>query len=622
MSDGISIKKFIPYEPGNLAKAYNNSMKLLEEDEWALFLDHDALIMRPNWHEMCVHAIKTAKNPGWITGVANSIWCVDQLATCTSDSISEHIKFSNELYQKHGFSLTEESTPIRYLGNVFSGMFILTSKKAWRDVGGFEEEDKDVTHVWNGKETSFRCDRFLGVDNDYCLKLREKGYKTYVLKGLYIYHLREKKAAFEIELKNQGEEIKQKEKNTPPFPAVSSKRKDALNRKQRRHQEKLMKKEMAKLPTISAIMMAKNEDEYIDQCLSSVKPFVDEIILVDTGSTDNTNKIAQKYGAKIFNHPWEDSFCVGRNHSVSHATCDWLMQVDCDETIQGNPILLRKILQQIPEHINGVTVDMRDIQGGGVKTVFNSPRLFRRGTVHYEEIVHNKPKFGNTEAAHCPSQVLFFNHFGYDLSPEKKKAKIERSVGLLKKQLRLDPTHYGAYFYLMQMVGWDEQYEKSVEYAEIYLAKKKELGDQFNRSVYYSAFRHYLALNNPKRAGEWLSMGLGEMPDNLDLLLGLVELGSAIGNIDLITKGAKEYLIQYDQFPEKRAKMGTAMFIHSYQPEVAAFCATNLSNVYLQQGSKALQILDNILPKIDIRYREKLEEESGKALNAVGLKRL
>src|SRR3989338_8280401 len=85
--------------------------------------------------------------------------------------------------------------------------------------------------------------------------------------------------------------------------------------------------------TISLCMLAKNEEKYLEQCLDSVKEFVDEIIIIDTGSADKTKGIAKKFGAKIYDFKWQDDFSAARNESLKHATKDWILVLDADEVI-------------------------------------------------------------------------------------------------------------------------------------------------------------------------------------------------------------------------------------------------------------------------------------------------
>lgn len=83
---------------------------------------------------------------------------------------------------------------------------------------------------------------------------------------------------------------------------------------------------------ISAVIIAKNEEEIVRKALESVKDF-DEIIFVDTGSTDKTLEIAQEYTDKIFNFEWCDDFSAARNFSIDQATGDWIYSIDCDHVL-------------------------------------------------------------------------------------------------------------------------------------------------------------------------------------------------------------------------------------------------------------------------------------------------
>lgn len=80
-------------------------------------------------------------------------------------------------------------------------------------------------------------------------------------------------------------------------------------------------------------MIIKNEEKFLRQCLLSVQDLVDEIIVVDTGSTDKTKEIAAEFGAKIHDFIWCDDFSKARNESLKYATKDWILVLDADEVI-------------------------------------------------------------------------------------------------------------------------------------------------------------------------------------------------------------------------------------------------------------------------------------------------
>ncbi len=87
---------------------------------------------------------------------------------------------------------------------------------------------------------------------------------------------------------------------------------------------------------LSLCMIIKNEEENLDSCLKSVQTLVDEIIVVDTGSTDRTMEIARSYGTKIHIFPWNDDFSSARNESLKYASGEWILVLDADEVLDVN----------------------------------------------------------------------------------------------------------------------------------------------------------------------------------------------------------------------------------------------------------------------------------------------
>lgn len=85
--------------------------------------------------------------------------------------------------------------------------------------------------------------------------------------------------------------------------------------------------------TTSLCMIVKNEEATIERCLQSVKDAVDEIIIVDTGSTDQTRNIARKFTSKIYDFPWIDNFAAARNFAFSHATREYILWLDADDVL-------------------------------------------------------------------------------------------------------------------------------------------------------------------------------------------------------------------------------------------------------------------------------------------------
>lgn len=97
------------------------------------------------------------------------------------------------------------------------------------------------------------------------------------------------------------------------------------------------------MPTLSVVMIVRNEAAVLADCLRSVRAIADEIVIGDTGSTDDTKAIAQAHGARIIDVPWRDDFAWARNQVLAAATGDWLLHMDADEVL-GEPETVRAIV--------------------------------------------------------------------------------------------------------------------------------------------------------------------------------------------------------------------------------------------------------------------------------------
>ncbi len=90
------------------------------------------------------------------------------------------------------------------------------------------------------------------------------------------------------------------------------------------------------MPRLSVVMIVKNEAECLAECLDSVREIADEIVIADTGSTDDTIAIARRYGADVFSIPWNRDFAEARNRALAAATGDWILHMDADETLDSD----------------------------------------------------------------------------------------------------------------------------------------------------------------------------------------------------------------------------------------------------------------------------------------------
>lgn len=223
-----------------------------------------------------------------------------------------------------------------------------------------------------------------------------------------------------------------------------------------KHAEERAKPRINPEQKLSLCMIARNEEAFIGDALASAQSVVDEIIVVDTGSTDRTVEIAKSYGARVFFKEWENDFAKARNESLRHATGDWVLIMDADERIpDGFEENLRSLLVPIEQPLSYLLYIKNYMQEEDEGSVLGHymVRLFRKtAETRFFGVIHEQlyPNWGEVT---IPENTFYFTHLGY-AKVEKKEAKIEnRNIPLLKKALEetegKNPSLYSFYAFYM-----------------------------------------------------------------------------------------------------------------------------------------------------------------------------
>lgn len=188
---------------------------------------------------------------------------------------------------------------------------------------------------------------------------------------------------------------------------------------------------------ITACYIVKNEAENLTKSIKSLKNQVNEIVVVDTGSTDNTIVVARKLGAKVYSFPWQDDFSKARNFALSKAKGDWLVLLDADEYFTnktaGN---IRQAIRQA-QQADGLLVQLVnfDVDKAEVQNYFNALRIVRKQMgLHYEGLIHEELKLSGDNSmklAQVPANMLEIYHTGYATSVSQQK--IKRNLRMLQK---------------------------------------------------------------------------------------------------------------------------------------------------------------------------------------------
>lgn len=210
--------------------------------------------------------------------------------------------------------------------------------------------------------------------------------------------------------------------------------------------------------TVSLCMIVKNEEQTLERCLASVKDIIDEVIIVDTGSTDRTKELAAKWTSKVFDFPWNDDFATARNFSFAQATMDYILWLDADD------ILLQEDLEKfihlketLDPSVDTVSMDYActfDDRGSLLLSVRRYRLLRREKNFKWYGVIH---------------EDLDVSGIGYDsdivVTHRQIHTRTDRNLRIYENLLASgmilgtrDMLHYATELYQFQ------EYEKAIEY--------------------------------------------------------------------------------------------------------------------------------------------------------------
>lgn len=219
--------------------------------------------------------------------------------------------------------------------------------------------------------------------------------------------------------------------------------------------------------SVSLCMIVKNEEDVLERCLKSAAGLADEIIIVDTGSTDRTKEIAGKYADQVLDFAWCDDFSAARNFSLRAASNNWIFMLDCDEYIKTMDVEeLNYFRKHLSDSVGSVSRENLVTENGVqvVNNTDNTERFFDRRLYHYTGIIHEQltPKRGKEISAYLLQTTIF--HTGYDMTEEEQRAKYLRNYTLLKKQLECGPENPYLYYQLGKSCEIIEDYAAACDY--------------------------------------------------------------------------------------------------------------------------------------------------------------
>ncbi len=333
------------------------------------------------------------------------------------------------------------------------GFCLLFRREVWESIGGLDER--------------------FGVgcfeDDDFCRRALARGWRAVIARDAFVHHfgsrtflgsgadfaaiLRENEGRYLEKWGGEGSKVGEDARTVASPPAEG----------------------MATIegkPILSACLIVRDNASTLPACLESIRPWVDELVVVDTGSVDETPGIAESFGARIFEFPWCDDFSAARNESFRHARGSWLFWMDSDDTIP--PECGRKLreLSRAPARPDVLGYVMQvHCPGGGADgghdvTVVDHIKLVRnRPDVRFEFRIHEQVLPSIRRAGgEVEWTDIYVVHSGSDPGPEAQERKRRRDLRILHLEDAERPDHPFNLFNLGMTHADGGEFARAAEY--------------------------------------------------------------------------------------------------------------------------------------------------------------
>ena len=262
------------------------------------------------------------------------------------------------------------------------------------------------------------------------------------------------------------------------------------------------------MPKLTLSMIVKNEEKYLYNCLKSVNDIADEIVLVDTGSSDNTINIAKEFNAGVFNYAWIDDFSAARNFALSKSTGDWILYLDADERFSEKSINeVKKIIKG--KDLSGYRCIIKSIDEVNGKPNFmrytrlfhNNPGIKFKGKIHEQiddSLLENEFKILDANI-----EII---HVGYNVTENEIRNKALRNLKILQNEFEENKSSYNAY-QLANTYTTLENYGEANKYYKLSV-DRNNLNKEYNAFAYLNLSGFEFRKNNLDKAIEYLDKGL------------------------------------------------------------------------------------------------------------------
>lgn len=317
---------------------------------------------------------------------------------------------------------------------------------------------------------------------------------------------------------------------------------------------------------LSFVMMVKDESKNLKKCLESLNPIMEEIdselIIVDTGSEDNTVEIARQYTDKIYCHTWNNDFSSMRNTSINYAKGEWIFVIDGDEVIENPQELIDFFKSNKSQkcHTGMITIksyfeENNDLSYG--TTLIN--RLFKNSkNFKYIGVIHEQPKF--QLPVHQLNLTLI--HYGY-MSTDKElmEEKFKRNIKIIKSELEKDKDNIYYSHQLFQSYGMHKNYKQALKASinTYEILKKKKLNPIGCMYVHLDLISAYYWNGKFKEAEKYCKEALKISDEYIDIYYILGKSQKKLAKTKESIKSFEKYIDLHKNYHKYRGFKDTAI---------------------------------------------------------------
>jgi len=244
--------------------------------------------------------------------------------------------------------------------------------------------------------------------------------------------------------------------------------------------------------TISLAMIVRDSNATIERCLKSVQGLVDEIVIVDTGSVDNTVDIVKKFTDKVFNFKWIDDFAAARNYSFAQCTCDLILWLDSDDHLLPKDVEQLKAIDYSNKQIIVCNYDYAQDEYGNCLSVVPRERIVKRSlNLQWQQRIHE----------YLPITVEIYNSGIQTPHHSKQHGTSERNLAILEKIVEEDPNVSRNLYYLGKEYMDFGRQDEGLKYLSLFVEKPDAFWEDVYQA-YYDIAAYYFNKGDEKNFKE------------------------------------------------------------------------------------------------------------------------